>query len=722
MADVTWQPGPDNNDPISEYVVYYRDYPVSSASGGSPTRGPVDRKELQIGASLSSRDEEDEDGEEGTGGAEKDTTVSVSPWRMYEFFVVARNGLGESDLSASSTLTICQTPETAPARNPGRVCSRLQGSRQLVIVWEPLPEQEYNGPGFHYLVSYKLLDSPGLPETIRIDDPTQSEVVVHQREIFRKYEIRVQSANAVGISPVSVRAKIGYSSEGKPMDAPRNFRLDADSLNGTHAKFSWDPIDPAPERVQGFFRGYRIILWRTSKPNDRRTEDIILNDDFESCPDLLRSRRQVQQQSKGGARRSVGRESAAVPRPVVAATDKLWPYSRISAAVAVLNSANEGYQSDPPIEFETPEGVPGQVGSLKVVERGSNHLVVEWKPPVEPNGIINSYVLVCGVAPPNVGRPREIDITNPMQLTETIRDLESSTLYRIWVSGVTAAGQGDRIYIDGKTLEAAAPDKPLIGSLEVEDTSVLVKFSPSEVKPASNPGTIFYVEFVDEKNAERGPWNRTEPLIGAQSVNVSGLQPGTSYAFRVVAVNGIGETVRETRSDPHTVDIDAGGILTFPPPTEIQTDGPDFGAISDNEAIAHASSVWFIVLMILIALLLLILLIVCMIVRSRGEMYPVHEKETMWGRDPLAQDDKPFGEYTAGALPDHARSQGSLDSDEKPLDSGSETDSLGEYEDPEASKFNEDGSFIGLYSGQKSRPGGGGGGRTVSPSAVNTFV
>jgi len=64
--------------------------------------------------------------------------------------------------------------------------------------------------------------------------------------------------------------------------------------------------------------------------------------------------------------------------------------------------------------------------------------------------------------------------------------------------------------------------------------------------------------------------------------------------------------------------------------------------------------------------------------------------------------------------PDIGRSRGSLDSEEKPLES-SESDSLGEYEDPEVSKFNEEGSFIGLYSGaQKSRP--------APPHAGHTFV
>ena len=64
--------------------------------------------------------------------------------------------------------------------------------------------------------------------------------------------------------------------------------------------------------------------------------------------------------------------------------------------------------------------------------------------------------------------------------------------------------------------------------------------------------------------------------------------------------------------------------------------------------------------------------------------------------------------------PNKSQSQGSLDSDEKPLDS--DTDSLGEYEDQDASKFNEDGSFIGLYTGKNKSKS------DRSPNAMNTFV
>ena len=68
--------------------------------------------------------------------------------------------------------------------------------------------------------------------------------------------------------------------------------------------------------------------------------------------------------------------------------------------------------------------------------------------------------------------------------------------------------------------------------------------------------------------------------------------------------------------------------------------------------------------------------------------------------------------------PDIGRSQGSLDSDEKPLES-SEEDSLGEYENPELSKFNEDGSFIGLYGGGKNKPPAA---PQTAPGTYNTFV
>jgi len=44
----------------------------------------------------------------------------------------------------------------------------------------------------------------------------------------------------------------------EPLDPPENFRLLGEPYNGTFAEFAWDSVDTSPERVQGFFRGYRV--------------------------------------------------------------------------------------------------------------------------------------------------------------------------------------------------------------------------------------------------------------------------------------------------------------------------------------------------------------------------------------------------------------------------------------------------------------------------------
>jgi len=75
-------------------------------------------------------------------------------------------------------------------------------------------ENELNGPGFTYVVKYKLLNSAGRPQTVTVDDPTRSELIVIDRETFRQYEISVQSANEIGLSGERAVPRIGYSGEG----------------------------------------------------------------------------------------------------------------------------------------------------------------------------------------------------------------------------------------------------------------------------------------------------------------------------------------------------------------------------------------------------------------------------------------------------------------------------------------------------------------------------
>jgi receptor-type tyrosine-protein phosphatase zeta len=673
---LSWLASADNNSPISEYIVYNTNA-TSDEVERARVRAVGDEQQLSA-------------------------VVSTHPWTTYSLHVVAVNQLGVSDRASQSvdgTEAVCQTPATRPRRNPAGVCSRLERPTQLVIVWEPMPATEHNGPGFHYRVGYRLMRGGGTMLYAIVEDADRGELVVFDQRENQKYEITVQAVNDVGEAPIlSSERKMGFSGEGKPTVVPQNLRLIESTLNSTSANFTWNSVDTSFEKIKGFFRGYQLQYWRkVGNSRELRKTDIVLGEPFDPCPVLpwepVRRRRRQSRSSGGGGL-------------VNGAVVDLWPYSEITAGVLVLNNGNEGALSDT-ITFTTPEGVPEMVGSLEVIETGSSHLTIQWSPPVNHNGVLLSYVIQYKVGPPNVGGLKTMLLNDITITSQRILGLEANTNYVISVSATTRIGIGLTRTTTGTTLPASDPDMPVIGTINVGHDSANVSWFPASHDPPTNPGAEYYVEYIKESDYDAGlPWNRSDPdpttaSTGGNWAYIGNLTNGETYMFRVVAVNGLDPDKKETRSDPPRVETigyhQVGTALPVMPAS-------------------RASSDWFIILICIIALLLIILLVACIVMRSRGQIYPVYEKERQWGHDPNAPEDAPFGEYTRNNEPsDIGRSQGSLDSDDKPIDS--ETDSLGEYEDQDPSKFNEDGSFIGQYTRRSGtnppRP---------QPAYNNTFV
>ncbi|XP_033612753.1 neuronal cell adhesion molecule isoform X29 [Fukomys damarensis] len=152
---------------------------------------------------------------------------------------------------------------------------------------------------------------------------------------------------------------------------------------------------------------------------------------------------------------------------------------------------------------------------------------------------------------------------------------------------------------------------------------------------------------------------------------------------------------------------------------------PDVGAgkAMASRQVDIATQGWFIGLMCAVALLILILLIVCFIRRNKGGKYPVKEKEDAHADpeiQPMKEDDGTFGEYSDAE-------------DHKPLKKGSRTpsdrtvkkedsdDSLVDYGEGVNGQFNEDGSFIGQYSGKKEKEPVEGNESSEAPSPVNAM-
>ncbi|XP_076158545.1 neuronal cell adhesion molecule-like isoform X6 [Alosa pseudoharengus] len=117
-----------------------------------------------------------------------------------------------------------------------------------------------------------------------------------------------------------------------------------------------------------------------------------------------------------------------------------------------------------------------------------------------------------------------------------------------------------------------------------------------------------------------------------------------------------------------------------------------------------ATQGWFIGLMCAIALLILVLLIVCFIKRNKGGKYPVKEKEDAHADpeiQPMKDEDCTFGEYSDNE--DHKPLKGSRTPSNGTVKRDDSDDSLVDYGDGGDGQFNEDGSFIGQYSGRKER-------------------
>ncbi|NXS82009.1 NCHL1 protein, partial [Erpornis zantholeuca] len=155
------------------------------------------------------------------------------------------------------------------------------------------------------------------------------------------------------------------------------------------------------------------------------------------------------------------------------------------------------------------------------------------------------------------------------------------------------------------------------------------------------------------------------------------LEPGTEYTIRLVTKNWV---------DNNSIFEDV-----------IETRGRAYAGIYDG----ISTQGWFIGLMCAVALLTLLLLTICFVRRNKGGKYSVKEKEDLHP-DPEAQSikDEIFGEYSDS---DEKPLKGSLQSLNGDIKATGSADSLVDYGEGEHGMFNEDGSFIGAYSGSKEK-------------------
>ncbi|XP_038192123.1 neuronal cell adhesion molecule isoform X24 [Arvicola amphibius] len=182
------------------------------------------------------------------------------------------------------------------------------------------------------------------------------------------------------------------------------------------------------------------------------------------------------------------------------------------------------------------------------------------------------------------------------------------------------------------------------------------------------------------------------------------LNFSTRYKFYFYAQTSVGSGSQITEEAITTVDEGAGKAMA-------------------SRQVDIATQGWFIGLMCAVALLILILLIVCFVRRNKGGKYPVKEKEDAHADpeiQPMKEDDGTFGEYSDAE--DHKPlKKGSRTPSDRTVEKENSDDSLVDYGEGVNGQFNEDGSFIGQYSGKKEKEPAEGNESSEAPSPVNAM-
>ncbi|XP_051547376.1 neuronal cell adhesion molecule a isoform X8 [Myxocyprinus asiaticus] len=228
--------------------------------------------------------------------------------------------------------------------------------------------------------------------------------------------------------------------------------------------------------------------------------------------------------------------------------------------------------------------------------------------------------------------------------------------------------------------------------------SLIVEWAPPLEDNGHLTGYLLKYQPINTTD-ELGPLKELFLLANETSITLDNLKYSTRYKFylNAMTVKGSGPTVTE----------EAVTVMD-----EAMT----------SKQVDIATQGWFIGLMCAIALLILVLLIVCFIKRNKGGKYPVKEKEDAHQDpeiQPMKEDDGTFGEYSD--TEDHKPLKSSRTPSNGTAKKDDSDDSLVDYGEGGDGQFNEDGSFIGQYSGKKEKDTAEGNESSEAPSPVNAM-
>ncbi|XP_030816351.1 neuronal cell adhesion molecule isoform X31 [Camarhynchus parvulus] len=564
-------------------------------------------------------------------------------------------------VSASAVLTVVARPNP-----PFDLELTGQLERSIDLSW--IPGDENNSPITSFVIEFEdALHEPGVWR-YQTEVPGSQTTAQLKLSPYVNYSFRVIAVNRIGRSQPSEPSEQYLTKSASPDENPANVQgigSEPDNL-----VITWEPLKGFQSNGPGL--QYKVS-WRQKDVDDEWTSVIVAN----------------------------------VSKYIVSGTPTFVPYE---VKVQALNDL--GYAPEPSeVIGHSGEDLPMVApGNVQVHVINSTLAKVHWDPvPLKSvRGHLQGYKIYYWKVQSLSRRSRrhiekKILTFRGNKTFGMLPGLEPYSSYKLNVRVVNGKGEGpaspDKVF---KTPEGV-PSSPSFLKITNPTLDSLTLEWGSPTHP-NGVLTSYTLKFQPINNThELGPLVEIRIPANESSLILKNLNYSTRYKFYFNAQTSVGSGSQITE-EAVTI-MDEGKISMASRQVDIATQG------------------WFIGLMCAVALLILILLIVCFIRRNKGGKYPVKEKEDAHADpeiQPMKEDDGTFGEYSDAE-------------DHKPLKKGSRTpsdrtvkkedsdDSLVDYGEGVNGQFNEDGSFIGQYSGKKEKEPAEGNESSEAPSPVNAM-
>ncbi|XP_041869741.1 contactin-3-like isoform X1 [Corvus kubaryi] len=237
-AQISWQEGTDNHSPVTTYTIQARTPFSVGWQRATTVPDVIDGKTFTS------------------------TVVDLNPWVEYEFRVVASNKIGGGEPSLPSEKV--RTEEAVPEIPPSEVSGGGGSRSELVITWDPIPEELQNGEGFGYVVAFRPSGTTTWIQTV-VTSPDTPKYVFRNESIlpFSPYEVKVGVYNNKGEGPFSAVTTV-FSAEEEPSTAPSG--VSATSLSSSAIEVSWRAI---PWKMSnGRLLGYEVRYWNNGQKEE----------------------------------------------------------------------------------------------------------------------------------------------------------------------------------------------------------------------------------------------------------------------------------------------------------------------------------------------------------------------------------------------------------------------------------------------------------------------